>query len=147
MSNVVDTFGAFRDRAGRVCLVLAPLLFAAGLATVPGFSPSLAGSLAHPAQAQASALLLHLGWLAFVPAVLHLSRDAARWARVIAAVVVLALVSFSALMVGDYTSIATAEALDPATAARVDASLGDYAPFTLGWVLPSMALTLLGRSR
>jgi hypothetical protein len=139
-----DRFGAFRTRAGRTSLILAPLLFAAGLATVPGFSPGLETALAHPAQTQASALLLHLTWLAFIPAVLHLTRDAPRWSRVIGALVVLALVNFSGLMVGDYPSIATAQGLDPATAAQVDAALGEYALFALGWAMPSMILTLLG---
>lgn len=131
-------YAAFVDRAGRAALIAAPLLFAGGLATVPGFSPSLDGSLAHPAQAQASALLLHLAWVAFIPAVLHLARGP------VAAVTVLALVNFSGLMVGDYTTIAAATALDRATAEKVDATIGEYAPFTFGWILPGMFLTLLG---
>ncbi|MEV6927897.1 hypothetical protein AB0M46_25820 [Dactylosporangium sp. NPDC051485] len=139
-----DSFGAFTSAAGRACLVLAPVLFAAGLATVPNFSPSLSGSLAHPSLAQASALLLHLCWLAFIPAVLHLARTAPAWSRALSVIVVLALLNFSALMVGDYTSIAAATALDPSTATRVDDRLGTYAPFAFGWVLPGMALTLLG---
>ncbi|WP_432975649.1 hypothetical protein [Dactylosporangium sp. CA-233914] len=133
-----DAYGTFVDRAGRASLVAAPLLFAAGLATVPGFSPGLDGSLAHPAQAQASALLLHLAWVAFIPAALFLSRGA------IGAITALALVNFSGLMTGDYTTIAAASALDRATAERVDAALGEYALFTFAWVLPGMFLTLLG---
>ncbi|GAA4254804.1 hypothetical protein [Dactylosporangium darangshiense] len=139
-----DAFGRFVDRAGRACLVAAPLLFAAGLATVPGFSPGLDGSLAHPAQAQASALLLHLSWLACIPVVLHLTRGPRLWPRIAGAVTALALVNFSGLMVGDYTTIAAATALDRATAERVDATVGGYSLFALGWVLPGMALTLLG---
>ncbi|WP_433207818.1 hypothetical protein ACQP00_42120 [Dactylosporangium sp. CS-047395] len=136
--RLTPTPDPFTERASRVCMIAAPLLFAAGLATVPGFSPGLDGSLAHPAQAQASALLLHLAWVAFIPVALHLAPG---WLGTLTA---LAMINFSSLMVGDYTTIAAATSLDRATAERVDAAIGEYAPFTFGWVLPGMVLTLLG---
>ncbi|GAA0741701.1 hypothetical protein Drose_27945 [Dactylosporangium roseum] len=139
-----DSFGAFRFTVGRLCMVLAPVSFGVGLATVPGLSADTAGFLEHPALAQASAFFLHLSWVLFIPAVLTATRDGGRFARIAGFVTVLALANFSALMAGDYGDLAARQTLDQATADKVQASMGEQALFTFAWVLPSMAGTLLG---
>ena len=119
-----DTFGDFRRRAGLVCMVAAPLSFAAGMVTDPFF--------------------LHLGWVLFVPAVLRVAAGAGRFTRVAAGVTALALINFSALMIGDSADLAARQALGAADAQRVSDAFGDLPLFAYGWVLPGMALTLLG---
>ncbi|MER7281560.1 hypothetical protein ABT369_44695 [Dactylosporangium sp. NPDC000244] len=139
-----DTFGAFRFSVGRVCLILAPVAFAAGLATVPGFTPDPAQFTEHPVQSQASAFLLHLGWLLFIPAVLTIMQTGGRFARVAGLVTVLALANFSGLMVGDYTDLAARMVLTPEQATQVSDAMGGYALFAVSWVLFGMFGTLLG---
>lgn len=146
-----DTFGAFRRRFGLFSLYAAPLTFAAGMATVPDHTGDMADSLASPVQTQISALLLHLGWLLFIPAVLLLASArpgrrtrAGTFTRVAAAITVLALINFSGLMVGDSADLAAHQVLDEATATRVNDALGGYAAFTFGWALPGMVFSLLG---
>ncbi|MEU8239796.1 hypothetical protein AB0C07_16255 [Actinoplanes missouriensis] len=146
-----DTFGAFRRRFGLFSLYAAPLTFAAGMATVPDHTGDIADSLASPVQTQISALLLHLGWLLFIPAVLLIASArpgrptrAGTFTRVAAAITVLALVNFSGLMVGDSADLAARQVLDEATATRVNDTLGGYAAFTFGWALPGMVFSLLG---
>ncbi|WP_433372055.1 hypothetical protein ACQPZX_48710 [Actinoplanes sp. CA-142083] len=116
-----DVFGAFRRRAGTVALVAAPLSLAIG-----------------------TAFFLHLGWVLFIPAVLALAERGRHLTRIAAAVTVLGLVNFSGLMVGDYVDVANRAVLDAATVERIDAAMGGYLTFSLGWVLPGMVLTLLG---
>ncbi|MET7400683.1 hypothetical protein ABZS66_45115 [Dactylosporangium sp. NPDC005572] len=139
-----DTFGAFRVRFGRVCMILAPLSFAVGLATVPGFEPDPAQLVLHPAQSQASAFFLHLGWLLFIPAVLTLMRGGGRFARIAGVVTVLALANFSGLMVGDYADLAARQVLTPEEATRVSDAMGTYYGFAFGWIMFGMVGTLLG---
>ncbi|MEV0128231.1 hypothetical protein AB0H83_07145 [Dactylosporangium sp. NPDC050688] len=138
------TFGAFKDAVGRVCLVAAPVVFGAGLLTVPGLSPDMAVAVRHPALAQASAFLLHLSWLLFVPGMLLLMRRGGRFTAVAAAVTAFALMHFSGLMVGDYSDLAVRLTAPAETAERVSEAMGGYALFTFGWALPAMALSLLG---
>jgi hypothetical protein len=135
-----DVFGAFRRQAGKICLVAAPVAVAVGMATVPPGEDVLA----HPGLTQASGFFLHLAWVLFVPAVLTLAERGGRLTRVAGGVAVLGLLHFGALMVGDYVDLANRQALDPATADRVAERIGDYQVFQLGWVLPGIALTLLG---
>ena len=125
-------------RAGRICLIAAPLLFAAGMATVT------ADTVAHPVRTQVSAFLLHLGWVLFVPAVLHVAARAGRFTQVAAGVTVLALINFSALMMGDSADLAARQVLDAATADRVGDTFGGLPLFAFGWMLPGMVLSLLG---
>ncbi len=138
------TFGAFQDAAGRVCLVAAPVAFGAGLLTVPGLSPDLEASLRHPGLAQASAFLLHLAWLLFVPGMLLLMRRGRRFTAVAAGVTAFALMHFSGLMVGDYSDLAVSQTVPAQAAAAVRDAFGGYAPFTFGWAVPAMVLSLLG---
>ncbi|MFG1995688.1 hypothetical protein ACGFJ7_37515 [Actinoplanes sp. NPDC048988] len=131
---------SFPRRAGLICLVAAPLSFAVGMATVPP-----ADALAeHPALAQASAFFLHLAWVLFVPAVIAVAERGARFTRAAAFVTVLALINFSALMLGDYTDLAARQALGDPVAERAMALTDGYPLFTLGWALPGMVLSLLG---
>ncbi|WP_238012235.1 hypothetical protein KZZ52_48500 [Dactylosporangium sp. AC04546] len=139
-----DTFGTFRLRFGRVCMILAPLSFAIGLATVPGFAPDPAQLVRHPVQSQASAFFLHLGWLLFIPAVLTLMRGGGRFARVAGVVTVLALANFSGLMVGDYADLAARKVLTPEEATRVTDAMGTYSGFAFSWVIFGMFGSLLG---
>ncbi|GGM60375.1 hypothetical protein ACFFX1_04840 [Dactylosporangium sucinum] len=139
-----DTFGAFRHAFGRVCMVLAPVSFAVGLATVPGFEPDPAQLVQHPVQSQASAFFLHLGWLLFIPAVLTLMRGGGRFARIAGVVTVLALANFSGLMVGDYLDLAARMVLTPEQAQQVSDAMGTYNGFAFSWVLFGMFGTLLG---
>jgi hypothetical protein len=134
-----DTFGAFRRRAGLACCYAAPVVLGAGVLSAP------AGTfVAHPTQTQVSALLLHYGWLLFVPAVLVVAARGGRFTRVAAGVTVLALLNFSALMVGDAADLAARQVLDAAAADRVAETLGGIPLFAFGWVLPGMVLSLLG---
>ena len=139
-----DTFGVFRHRFNRFSLYGAPLAFAAGMATVPDPTGDLADRLASPVQAQVSALLLHLGWILFVPAVLAISARAGRFTQVAAGVTVLALINFSGLMLGDSSDLAARRILGATAADRVGETMSGYASFTFGWALPSMILTLSG---
>ncbi|GAA0798202.1 hypothetical protein [Spirilliplanes yamanashiensis] len=139
-----DSYGRFRRRAARVCMVAAPLSFAAGMATVPDVTGDVADSVAHPVQTQISAFLLHLGWVLFVPAVLGLAARGRRFTMVAGGVTAVALINFSALMVGDSADLAARQVLDPATADRVSEAFGGLPFFSLGWALPGMALSLLG---
>jgi hypothetical protein len=139
-----DSFGAFRFGVGRLCLVLAPVSFGIGLATVPGFSPDIAVALKHPGLSQASAFFLHLAWVLFIPAVLTATRGGGRFARVSGLVTVLALINFSGLMVGDYSDLAARQVLDADTAQKVADSVGAQTLFAFGWALPSMVGTLIG---
>lgn len=134
-----DTFGAFRRRAGFVCLYAAPVVFGAGLATAP-----VGEYVAHPVQTQVSGLLLHVGWLLFVPAVLLVAARGGRFTQVAGGVTVLALLHFSALMVGDTADLTARQVLGEATADRVAEALGALPLFTFGWALPGMVLSLLG---
>lgn len=139
-----DTFGAFRRRAGLVCMVAAPLSFAIGMATVPDITGDVADAVAHPTQTQVSAFFLHLAWVLFVPAVLHVAAHARRFTRIVAGVTVLALINFSALMVGDSADLAARQILDPATAQKVSDTFGGLPLFAFGWAMPGMVFTILG---
>jgi hypothetical protein len=138
------TFGAFKDRVGRLGLVAAPIVFGAGLLTVPGLSPDIEESVRRPGLAQASALLLHLSWLLFVPGMLLLMRRGRRFTAVAAAVTAFALMHFSGLMVGDYSDLATRLTVPADLASKVTDAFGGYALFTFGWAVPAMLLSLLG---
>ena len=139
-----DTFGAFRRRAGEIAMIAAPLSLAIGMATVPDATGDVADSVAHPTLTQASAFFLHLAWVLFVPAVLHVAAPARRFTRAAAGVTVLALINFSALMLGDSADLAARQVLDAATAQQVSDTFGGLPLFAYGWALPGMALTLLG---
>ncbi|MEV4508691.1 hypothetical protein AB0K00_06995 [Dactylosporangium sp. NPDC049525] len=139
-----DRFGAFKDAAGRAGLVAAPVVFGAGLLTVPGLSPDIAVAVQHPGLAQASAFLLHLAWLLFVPGMLLLMRRGGRFTAVAAAVTAFALMHFSGLMVGDYSDLAVHRTVPAELATKVNDAFGGYALFTFGWAVPAMALSLLG---
>ncbi|GAA4608666.1 hypothetical protein GCM10023107_87780 [Actinoplanes octamycinicus] len=136
-----DAFGAFRRAFGRLSLYAAPLAFAAGMATVPDADGDFGND---PTLTQVSALLLHLGWVLFVPAVLYLAARANRFTQVAAGVTVLALINFSGLMLGDSADLAAHQAYGAEVAKRVTDTMGGYASFTFGWALPSMVLSLLG---
>ncbi len=129
---------------GRLSMYLAPIAFAAGMATVPDTTGDPAQSLASPTQTQVSALLLHLGWVFFIPAVWTLASAGGRVTRLTGFATVLGLAHFSALMMGDSADLAARQNLDPDTAATVFETFGSYALFNLGWVLPGTALTFLG---
>ena len=137
-------FAAFRRRFGLLSLYAAPLAFAAGMATVPDWTGNPADSVDEPVLTQVSALLLHLAWVLFIPAVLVVAARADRFTRIAAGITVLALINFSGLMLGDSADLAARQVLDAATADRVAESLGGYPAFTFGWALPSMAFSLLG---
>ncbi|MEU4692768.1 hypothetical protein [Actinoplanes sp. NPDC023714] len=137
-------FPAFVRRFGLFSLYAAPVAFAAGMATVPDWSGDLADSMAKPVQTQVSALLLHLAWVLFIPAVLIVAARANRFTRMAGAVTVVALVNFSGLMLGDSADLAARQILDATIATRVSDTLAGFAPFTFGWALPGMALSLLG---
>ncbi|SNY03913.1 hypothetical protein [Paractinoplanes atraurantiacus] len=135
---------AFPRRAGLVCLVAAPLSFAIGMATVPPGSGDSSTYANHPGLAQASAFFLHLAWVLFVPAVTAVAERGGRFTRAAGFVTVLALINFSALMLGDYTDLAARQALGDPVADRAMALTDGYALFTLGWAMPGMVLSLLG---
>ncbi|BBH71228.1 hypothetical protein ACTI_79130 [Actinoplanes sp. OR16] len=137
-------FPAFVRRFGLFSLYAAPLAFAAGMATVPDWSGDIVDAVAKPVQTQVSALLLHLGWVLFIPAVMLIASRAGRFTRVAAAVTVVALANFSGLMIGDSADLAARQVLDEATATRVSDTLGGFVPFTVGWALPGMVFSLLG---
>lgn len=139
-----DLFGRFRQRTGQLCLYAAPIAFAAGMATVPDATGDVADRLAHPGQTQASAFLLHLAWVLFVPAVLAISDRGRRFTRAAAMVAIIGLINFSALMLGDYADLAARQEVSAAAADAVNESFGGYPLFALGWALPGMALTFLG---
>jgi hypothetical protein len=139
-----DAFGAFRHRAGIVCLYAAPVAFAVGMATVPGLSADPAQTVAHPQLTQASAFFLHLAWVLFIPAVLVVMRHGGRFTRVIGGATVVGLINFSGLMVGDYTDLAARQVLGDAAAEKISETLGGYALFSLGWAVPGMVLSLVG---
>jgi hypothetical protein len=143
-SDEPDTFGAFRRRAGIICLYAAPVAFAIGMATVPDASGDVADSVRHPVQTQISALFLHLAWVLFIPAVLAVAGRGGRFTRIVSGITVLALINFSALMVGDSADLAARQVLDAATADRVSETFGGYPLFAFGWALPGMLLSLLG---
>ncbi|MGA5299234.1 hypothetical protein ACPCHT_04865 [Nucisporomicrobium flavum] len=133
-----DVFGAFRRRLSRICLYAAPAAFALGMLTAP------AATSDRPVVLQLSALLLHLGWLLFVPAVLGIAARGRRFTRVAAGVTVVALLHFSALMVGDTADLAARQVLGDAAAGRVGETMGGFPLLAFGWALPGMALSLLG---
>jgi hypothetical protein len=139
-----DVFGAFRHRAGLVCMIAAPLSFAIGMATVPPGSPEPDSILKHPALAEASAFFLHLAWVLFIPAVLTLVARGRRFTRIAGALTVLGLIHFSALMFGDYLDLAARQALGNDVAGKALEAMGGYQTFSLGWVLPGMVLSMLG---
>ncbi len=139
-----DTFGAFRRRAGLVCMIAAPLSFAVGMATVPDTTGDVADSVAHPTLTQVSAFFLHLAWVLFVPAVLHVAARARRFTQVAAGVTVLALINFSALMLGDSADLAARQILDAATAQKVSDTFGGLPLFAFGWAMPGMVFSILG---
>jgi hypothetical protein len=143
-STEPDRFGAFTFRAGLVCLVAAPVSFAIGMATIPGGSYETSAFVTHPTATQASAFFLHLAWLLFVPGVVALMRVGGRFTRIAGTVAVLGLINFSALMLGDYVDLAVRQVLGASVADEVARRTGEYALFNLGWVLPGMALALLG---
>ncbi|XVV12523.1 hypothetical protein ACQP2X_48385 [Actinoplanes sp. CA-131856] len=135
---------ALPRRVGLVCLVAAPLSFVVGMATVPPGSGDSSGYDDHPGLAQASAFFLHLAWVLFVPAVIAVAERGGRFTRAVGFVTVLALINFSALMLGDYIDLAARQALGDAVADRAMALTDGYGLFTLGWALPGMVLSLLG---
>ena len=139
-----DTFGTFRRRAGQISMYAAPLSFVIGMATVPDASGDPAESLAEPTLTQVSAFFLHLAWLLFVPAVLAVAARAGRFTQVAAGITVLALINFSALMLGDSADLAARQVLDAATADRINETFSGLPLFTFGWALPGMLLSLLG---
>ncbi|MET7418370.1 hypothetical protein [Dactylosporangium sp. NPDC005555] len=139
-----DTFGVFKDRVGRFGLVAAPVVFGAGLLTVPGLSPDIAEAVRQPGLAQASALLLHLSWLLFVPGMLLMMRRGRRFTTVAAAVTAFALMHFSGLMVGDYSDLAVRLTVPAELAEKVSDAFGGYALFAFGWAVPAMLVSLLG---
>lgn len=126
-----DRLGAFRHRAGIISLYAAPIALAAGMATAM-LSP------------EASALLLHLAWVLFIPAVLTIGRAAGRFTQIAVGVAVVGLLNLSGLMVGDYADMASRQVLSEETANAVAETVGGYALFSLGWATPGMLLTLLG---
>ncbi|GAA3242412.1 hypothetical protein GCM10010532_083990 [Dactylosporangium siamense] len=138
------TFGVFQDRVGRFGLVAAPVVFGAGLLTVPGLTPDVAAAVRQPGLAQASAWLLHVAWLLFVPGMLLLMRRGRRFTTVAAAVTAFALMHFSGLMVGDYSDLAVRLTVPEDAAVKVGDTFGGYALFTVGWAVPAMLLSLLG---
>lgn len=129
---------------GRICLYAAPVAFVAGMATVPDHTGDPALSLASPTQTQVSALLLHLAWVFFIPAVWTLASGGGRFTRIAGVLTVIGLAHFSALMIGDSADLATRQTLDPEAADAVFEAFGSYPLFNLGWVIPGMALTFLG---
>lgn len=139
-----DTFRAFRHTAGVVCMYLAPLSFAVGMATIPGGTYDEQAAVDHPNAAQVSALLLHLAWVLFIPGVLTLMRLGGRFAQMAGAVAVLGLIHFSALMVGDYTDLVTRQVLGGGVAEEVVRKMDGYTTLALGWSVPSMIATVLG---
>jgi hypothetical protein len=137
-------FGRFRERAGRICMIAAPLSFAVGMATVPPGSPEPGSILKHPDLGQASAFFLHLAWVLFIPAVLTLAAPGRRVTRIAGALTVLGLINFSGLMFGDYLDLAARQSLGNTIADQAAETQGGYLTFSLGWVLPGMLLALLG---
>ncbi|MFF5227582.1 hypothetical protein [Dactylosporangium sp. NPDC000521] len=138
------TFGAFKDRVGRFGLVAAPVVFGAGLLTVPGLSPDIEESVRQPGLAQVSALLLHWAWVLFVPGMLLLMRRGRRFTSAAAAVTAFALMHFSGLMVGDFSDLAVRQTVPAELAAKVTEAFGGYALFAFGWAMPAMLVSLLG---
>jgi hypothetical protein len=133
-----DSFGAFRRTFGRFSMYAAPIALAAGMVTaVEDFA-------ADPMMTQVSALLLHVAWVLFVPAVLFLAEPANRFTRAAAGVTVVALINFGGLMVGDSADLAAHQAYGAAVASRVTDTLGGYPAFTFGWAMPGMLFSLLG---
>jgi hypothetical protein len=138
------TAGTVGRGFGRISMYLAPIAFAAGMATAPDTTGNPAQSLASPTQTQVSALLLHLGWVFFIPAVWTLASGGGRVTRFAGFATVIGLAHFSALMMGDSADLAARQNLDPDTATAVFETFGSYALFNLGWALPGTALTFLG---
>ncbi len=139
-----DRFGAFRHRVGVFSLYAAPLAFAVGMATVPGWSTDPAASLEHPGLTQASGFFLHLAWVLFIPAVLTVARAGGRFSQIVGGITAVGLMNFSGLMVGDYTDLAVRQVLGDATAEKVNETLGGYPLFSLGWAVPGMVLSIVG---
>jgi hypothetical protein len=139
----VDSFGRFRYRFGIGALVAAPLLLVAGFVTRPD-GPGVDGLAAQPTATQASALLLHLAWLALVPAAWAVAERGGRWSGIAGSVTIVGLVNLSALTLRDFVFLAAHQALGSETANAIEATFQGYPTIRFGWVLPGMVLGIAG---
>jgi hypothetical protein len=139
-----------RTAAGLTIVASGVIIFAGYLATPYGRSSAEIAQLrtvaAHPMQTQVAAVLLHFGYLLLVPtafALVHLARRGARRLSYTGLVLSVLGAGLSGLLVTDFFSLALAQQLPLATAARVSEAAKQYG---LGVLIakPSALAAVLG---
>jgi len=133
-----------------ICLVVAPLVYVAGLLADPALRAGDAAAGAygrHPEQVSVSAALLHWSWVLLVPGIIgmiHLVRRRAVVAgHVAGGLALLGIVNFSALMLGDFFYARLENALGAEEGARLGDAAWAMAGARWGFQIPGF-LGLLG---
>jgi hypothetical protein len=132
-------------KATAVCLIAAPI----ALAISTGIDPALGQGEVygiyrqHPEALQWHSLLLHWAWLLFVPGFVGLLLPIRRRGAILAALawpaVLIGLVTFAALMAGDFALLAREQAgLTDAQLTAVDDRFGTLTWATAGWQAPGL---------
>ncbi|GIH94336.1 hypothetical protein ACFFMN_05635 [Planobispora siamensis] len=145
MSVLSDPHG-FRRRAAGLCLIVAPIVYVAGLLVDPairqgGDPVGIYG--AHPEQVSVSAALLHWSWVLLIPGIIgmiHLVRDrAVVLGHITGGLALLGVVNFSALMLGDFFYSMLERAMPPAQGSALgDEALADPG-LVFGFQIPGFA--------
>lgn len=149
MSVLSNPLGFRRSVAG-ACLVVAPLVYIAGIVADPalrqgGDTVGVYGR--YPEQVSVSASLLHWSWVLMVPGIvgmIHLIRHrGVVFGHLAGGLALLGVVNFSGLMLGDFFYSRLERALPPAQGARLaDEAFADPGA-TFGFQIPGF-LGLLG---
>ncbi|MGJ6967297.1 hypothetical protein ACSDR0_35805 [Streptosporangium sp. G11] len=148
--SVLSSPLGFRRRAAGSCLVVAPLVYIAGIVADPalrqgGDTVGVYGR--YPEQVSVSASLLHWSWVLLVPGIIgmvHLIRSrGVVFGHIAGGVALLGVVNFSALMLGDFFYSRLERALPPAQGAMLaDEAFADPGA-TFGFQIPGF-LGLIG---
>lgn len=148
--TVAEPGTRMRRRAAGLSLVGAAALSMAGIVATPwenggGESTYLKSLVSHPKQAVVAAVILHFGYLLFVPAAFAMARLARRGARKLSAVgVTLAVLGsgLSGLLVTDFYDLSIARHVGTTAGAPIS-EMKDVPLATFGFVTTGM-LTSLG---
>ncbi|GLW99601.1 hypothetical protein [Microtetraspora sp. NBRC 16547] len=147
----------FRRQAAGLCLIVAPLLYVAGVVADPALrqgegSDTVGVYGRYPDQVSVSASLLHWSWVLLLPGVIgmiHLIRQrAVVFGHIAGGLALLGIVNFSALMLGDFFYSRLERALPAAQGALLAdeafADLGARYAFQIPGFIGLFGLFLLG---
>ncbi|MFF5243327.1 hypothetical protein ACFY3V_03525 [Streptosporangium sp. NPDC000095] len=140
----------FRRWAAGVCLIVAPLIYIAGVVADPalrqgGDTTGVYGR--YPEQVSVSASLLHWSWVLLIPGIIgmiHLIRHrGVVFGHLAGGLALLGVVNFSGLMLGDFFYSRLERALPPAEGAKLAEQAFSDPGATFGFQIPGF-LGLLG---